>query len=239
MWWDEHMLCLCSMSWQIGLTMVSAEEFTQIKFRNKSTLGRADGVLVMCLGQHYIPACKYSLFVPPDACILQPDGCSMHPDGCILPLDRCIIILSHCVWTVAYCHQTGVQCNWTDVFCHWTDILLFILVSPIFNIFSSMSNWWGWHQWQHHNSHPQPYSWLHNPGVRLWCYGRRSGYLQDPWFLWIFSTQAISWDAAACSFCSNSCPTIFHFHSKSIYPWSSHHSHAAHAWWVSKVPKAT
>ena len=34
--------------------MVSAEKFTQIKFRHKSTLERADGVLVMCLGQHYI-----------------------------------------------------------------------------------------------------------------------------------------------------------------------------------------
>ena len=61
---------------------------------NKSTLERADKVLVMCLGQYYIPACKYSLFVPPDGCILQLDGCSMHPDGCILPLDG---LLSHLV----------------------------------------------------------------------------------------------------------------------------------------------
>ena len=64
MWGDEQVLCLCSMLWQIGLTVVSAEKFTQIKFRHKSTLERADGVLVMCLGQHYIPAHKYLLFVP-------------------------------------------------------------------------------------------------------------------------------------------------------------------------------
>ena len=136
-WGDEQVLCICSMLWQIGLTVVSAEEFTQIRFRHKSTLERADGVLVMWLGQHYIPACKYSLFVPLDGCILQPDRCSMHPDGCILPLDRCIIIFSHCIWMVTYCHRMGVQCNWTDTFGHRTDVLLFLPVSPFFNVFSS------------------------------------------------------------------------------------------------------
>ena len=71
MWGDEQVLCLCSMLWQIGLTVVSAKKFTQIKFRHKSMLERADGVLVMCLGQHYIPACKYLSFVPLDRCILH------------------------------------------------------------------------------------------------------------------------------------------------------------------------
>ena len=64
MWGDEQVLCLCSMLWQIGLMVVSAEQFTQIKFRHKSTLEQTGGVLVMCLGQHYIPAHKYSSFVP-------------------------------------------------------------------------------------------------------------------------------------------------------------------------------
>ena len=72
MWGDEQVLCLCSMLCQIRLTMVSAEEFTQIKLRHKSALERADGVLVMCLGQHYIPACKYSLFVPPVLSYIAP-----------------------------------------------------------------------------------------------------------------------------------------------------------------------
>ena len=108
MWGDEQVLCLRSMLWQIGLTVISAERFTKIKFRCKSTLERADGVLVMCLGQHYIPACKYSLFVPLDGCILQPGGCSIHPDGCISPPDRFIITFSHCTQMVPYCHQMGV-----------------------------------------------------------------------------------------------------------------------------------
>ena len=64
MWGDEQVLCFCSMMWQIGLTVVSAETFTQIRFRHRSSLERADGVLVMCQGQHYVPACKYSSFVP-------------------------------------------------------------------------------------------------------------------------------------------------------------------------------
>ena len=111
MWGDEQVLCLCSMLWQIGLTVVSAEKFTQIKFRHKSTLERADGVLVMCLGQHYISACKYSLFVPPDSCILQPDGCGMHPDGCILPPDG---LLSHLVIAPGWFHiATGWVYNAT------------------------------------------------------------------------------------------------------------------------------
>ena len=58
MWGDEQVLCLCSMMWQIGLTVMSAETFTQIRFRHRSSLEKADGVLVMCLGQHYVPACK-------------------------------------------------------------------------------------------------------------------------------------------------------------------------------------
>ena len=64
MWGDEQVLCLYSMMWQIGLTVVSVENFTQIRYRHKSSLERADGVLVICLSQHYVPAHKYlSLFI--------------------------------------------------------------------------------------------------------------------------------------------------------------------------------
>ena len=105
MWGDEQVLCLCSMMWQIGLTVVSAETFTQIRFRHRSSLEKADGVLVMCLGQHYVPACKYLSFVPLirspfqvimfifiafkcsrmrwDRSILQSDGCILRSDGYI------------------------------------------------------------------------------------------------------------------------------------------------------------
>ena len=104
MWGDEQVLCLCSMMWQIGLTVVSAETFTQIRFRHRSLLEKADGVLVMCLGQHYVPACKYSSFVPlipsPFQVItfmfvafecgqMQSDSSTPRSDGCILWSDGC------------------------------------------------------------------------------------------------------------------------------------------------------
>ena len=108
MWGDEQVLCLCSMMWQIGLTVVSAEKFTQIKFRHKSMLERADGVLVMCLGQHYIPAHKYLSFLPPVRCILRLDGCSMHPHRYIWQLVRFVISHSHCAWMVIYCGRMDV-----------------------------------------------------------------------------------------------------------------------------------
>ena len=131
MWGDEQVLCLCSMLWQIGLTVVSAEKFTQIKVRHKSTLERADGVLVMCLGQHYVPAHKYSPSVPPDGCILQPDGCSLHPDGCILP-PYLFIIYSYCAQMVIYCHRTDTECARMDIFGDRMVVLLFLLVSSFF-----------------------------------------------------------------------------------------------------------
>ena len=104
MWGDEQVLCFCSMMWQIGLTVVSAETFTQIRFRHRSSLEKADRVLVMCLGQHYVPACKYSSLVPlvrsPSQVIMfmfiafecgrmQLDGSTPRLDGCILQLDGC------------------------------------------------------------------------------------------------------------------------------------------------------
>ena len=95
MWGDEQVLCLCSMMWQIGLTVVSVENSTQIRFRHKSSLERADAVLVMCLGQHYVPAHKYlSLFIViapicSHCTRMQLDGFIMRSDGYIWRSDGC------------------------------------------------------------------------------------------------------------------------------------------------------
>ena len=135
MWGDEQVLCLCSMMWQIGLTVVSAETFTQIRFRHRSSLEKADGVLVMCLGQHYVPACKYSSFVPlvrspfqvitfvfiafecgrmrSDGSIPQSDGCILRSDGCfrfllinsILYLFQCVVLME---WTLQATSQLSL-----------------------------------------------------------------------------------------------------------------------------------
>ena len=58
MWGDEQVLCLCSMMWQHGITVVSVDEVTHVRFWHKATLSKADVMLVMCSGQHYVPAHK-------------------------------------------------------------------------------------------------------------------------------------------------------------------------------------
>ena len=101
MWGDEQVLCLCSMLWQIGLTVVSAEKFTQIKFRHKSTLERVDGVLLMCLGsiisQHVSICATGRLHIATRWMQYAPRW-----------LYRFIITFSHCARTVLCCHWMGV-----------------------------------------------------------------------------------------------------------------------------------
>ena len=118
MWGDEQVLCLCSMMWQIRLTIVSAETFTQIRFRHRSSLEKADGVLVMCLGQHYVPACKYSSFVPSFRSPFQ------------------VITF---IFIAVRCDQTDPCCGRTDPFCGQTVILLFLLISLIFCLFQCVA----------------------------------------------------------------------------------------------------
>ena len=57
-WGDELCLCLLSMAFQIGITVVNAEGFTHIRFRHKQTIPNSDVILCHCKGQHYVPACK-------------------------------------------------------------------------------------------------------------------------------------------------------------------------------------
>ena len=112
MWGDEQVLCLCSMMWQIGLTVVSAENFTQIRFRHRSSLERADRVLVLCQGQHYVPACKCQSYCFCSICTLN----------------------AVCGESDPYCGATATYCGATDSFCgaiviHCSSRLLRILMS--------------------------------------------------------------------------------------------------------------
>ena len=142
MWGDEQVLCLCSMMWQIGLTVVSAEKFTQVKFRHKAALPKVDAVLVMCLGQHYVPTHKYLQLLHLDRCILQLDGCTLHPDESFLCPDSCFVFLSYCAWTDIYC--TG----WVHVVLRWVHnatgqvYKLLSVLSP-FSTFFQFMVWMG------------------------------------------------------------------------------------------------
>ena len=58
-WGDELCLCLLSMAFQIGITVINAEGFTHIRFRHKQTIPNSNVILCHCKGQHYVPACKF------------------------------------------------------------------------------------------------------------------------------------------------------------------------------------
>ena len=58
-WGDELCLCLLSMTFQIGITIVNAEGFTHIRFRHRQEIPNSDIILCHCKGQPYVPACKF------------------------------------------------------------------------------------------------------------------------------------------------------------------------------------
>ena len=58
-WGDKLCLCLLSMAFQNGITVVNAEGFTHIRFRHKQDIPNSDVILCHCKGQHYVPTCKF------------------------------------------------------------------------------------------------------------------------------------------------------------------------------------
>ena len=59
-WGDGICLTLMSMMWQIGITVVGAEDKTQTRIRHSHALDDTHCVLVFAGGSHYLGACKYS-----------------------------------------------------------------------------------------------------------------------------------------------------------------------------------
>ena len=62
-WGDELCLCLLSMAFQIGITVINAERFTCIRLRHKQTIPSSNVVLCHCKGQHYVHACKFPILL--------------------------------------------------------------------------------------------------------------------------------------------------------------------------------
>ena len=116
-WIDELCLCLISMCFQIGITVINAEGFTRVKFRLRRDIKDSNMVLCHCKGHHYVPACKYDLYciwmghpalrwvcVPSAGFLfccshcIQMDACApgwvqLHSDGCALHSDVDAVIL--------------------------------------------------------------------------------------------------------------------------------------------------
>ena len=65
-WGDQGLLTLISMMWQVTITIVNAEDLSQIKIRHQRPLDQVNLVVVLAQRCHYLGTCKYdfcSLFL--------------------------------------------------------------------------------------------------------------------------------------------------------------------------------
>ena len=62
-WGDEMVIIILSMMWQVGVTILKAETFHNIKFRHNQCLSNSNIFLVHCSGQHYVAAGEPSLIL--------------------------------------------------------------------------------------------------------------------------------------------------------------------------------
>ena len=60
-WGDFGLLTLLGMMWQLTITVVNAEDLSQIKIRHRRPLEKADLVLVLAQRCHYLGTCKFLL----------------------------------------------------------------------------------------------------------------------------------------------------------------------------------
>ena len=61
-WGDELCLCLLSVCFQVGITVINAEGFTRVRFRHRKDIKDSNIMLCHCKGHHYVPACKYKFY---------------------------------------------------------------------------------------------------------------------------------------------------------------------------------
>ena len=58
-WGDQGLLTLISMMWQVTITIVNAEDLSQIKIRHQRPLDQVSLVVVLAQRCHYLGTCKY------------------------------------------------------------------------------------------------------------------------------------------------------------------------------------
>ena len=64
-WGDHGVLLAISMMWQVTITALTAETFTENWICHSRGLADVDFLLLYCGGCHYLGTCKYNLFVNP------------------------------------------------------------------------------------------------------------------------------------------------------------------------------
>ena len=62
-WGDHGVLLAISMMWQVTITALNAETFTENQICHSRGLADVDFLLLYCGGCHYLGTCKYNLFV--------------------------------------------------------------------------------------------------------------------------------------------------------------------------------
>ena len=58
-WGDQGLLTLISMMWQVTITIVNAEDLSQIKIRHQRPLDQVNLVVILAQRCHYLGTCKY------------------------------------------------------------------------------------------------------------------------------------------------------------------------------------
>ena len=56
---DQGLLTLISMMWQVTITIVNAEDLSQIKIRHQRPLDQVNLVVILAQRCHYLGTCKY------------------------------------------------------------------------------------------------------------------------------------------------------------------------------------
>ena len=62
-WGDQGLLTILSMMWQLTVTVVNAEDLSQIKIRHRRSLEDTHLVVVLAQRCHYLGTCKFCLFL--------------------------------------------------------------------------------------------------------------------------------------------------------------------------------
>ena len=62
-WGDQGLLTILSMMWQVTITILNAEDLSQIKIRHERPLSEVHLVVVLAQRCHYLGTCKFSFFL--------------------------------------------------------------------------------------------------------------------------------------------------------------------------------
>ena len=90
-WGDQGLLTLISMMWQITITVINAEDLSQIKIRHRRPLDKVHLVFVLAQRCHYLGTCKY--------------------DFCFLFLESAVPVLTQCEYGCVRCKNGSIQCE--------------------------------------------------------------------------------------------------------------------------------